>query len=294
MWTLTVNGIDVYHLISWFIIYSFLGWAWETCYVSFKEGDYINRGFINGPLCTIYGFGAISVYLILWPIEQNLLLLFLGGIFVSTLLEYITAVLMECIFHTTWWDYSDKKLNFQGRICLGASVGWGVFTVILFRVLHPAVSRFVNLYPVYIGKVCICIIGVIYLCDFSYSALSAFRLRERIPVWEHQLEKKQVELMLKVNSKLNSMGLPDITLENMRERLEDIDFIRNMYERRLSIREDISRELKSYKKSLSTKIGHNTRRFFKSYPHLNRGYRLHHKNDKNISIPDAYKKGGNT
>lgn len=80
MWELTINGVDLYHIINWFFIYSFLGWVWETFYVSIKHGEFINRGFISGPFCTIYGFGAISVYLILKPIENNLLFLFLGGI----------------------------------------------------------------------------------------------------------------------------------------------------------------------------------------------------------------------
>ena len=80
MWTLTINGIDIYHIISWFLIYSFLGWVWETAYVSLKEGEFINRGFINGPLCTIYGHGAVTVYLILKPLEANTILLYFGGV----------------------------------------------------------------------------------------------------------------------------------------------------------------------------------------------------------------------
>ena len=89
MWTLTINGIDIYHIISWFLIYSFLGWVWETAYVSLKEGEFINRGFINGPLCTIYGHGAVTVYLILKPLEANTILLYFGGMIVATLLEYL-------------------------------------------------------------------------------------------------------------------------------------------------------------------------------------------------------------
>ena len=281
MWSMTINGVDVYHIISWFFIYSFLGWAWETMYVSLKEGEYVNRGSINGPLCTIYGFGAVAVYLILKPLEQYLILLFLGGIVVATALEYFTAVLMEMLFHTSWWDYSDKKFNFQGRICLGASIGWGIFTVILFRVLHPVVERLVDLYPVYVGEICICIISVAYLCDFCYSASAAFHLKDRIPQWEQQMEKKQVELMLKFNDRLNSLDLPrGFSFDNMKDRMEDLEFIRSMNERRQAILEDISTELKSYRKNLTDRIGHNTRRFFRAYPHLNRGYRLRHKTDK--------------
>ncbi len=170
MWSLTIRGIDMYHLVSWFFIYSFLGWLWETCYVSAKEGEWVNRGFINGPFCTIYGCGALAVYLVLYPFQENLLILYFGGVIVATALEYVTAVLMENIFHTSWWDYSDKKFNFQGRICLGASVGWGFFTVGLFKILHPAVEKIVALYPQRVGEIVIYVIVVVYAVDFCFSA----------------------------------------------------------------------------------------------------------------------------
>lgn len=282
MWNLTIAGVDLYHIISWFIIYSFFGWVWETSYVSLKEGEYINRGFINGPFCTIYGAGAISVYLILKPVEQNLLLLFLGGIIVATVLEYFTAVLMESIFHTSWWDYSDKKFNFQGRICLGASLGWGFFTVGLFRILHPVVEDIVAMYPIYIGEIGIYTFGAGYLVDFCYSASAAFHLRERIPLLEQELEKKQVELMLKVNQRMNSLefskGLP---LEVLKEKMEDSELLSIMDQKRRAMAQEFAGELKAYRNSLISKIGHryNTRRFMKAYPHLNRGYRLHHEKE---------------
>lgn len=282
MWELTINGVDLYHIINWFFIYSFLGWVWETFYVSIKHGEFINRGFINGPFCTIYGFGAISVYLILKPIEDNLLFLFLGGIVVATFLEYITAVLMESIFHTSWWDYSDNKFNFQGRICLGASLGWGVFTVLLFRVLHPLVEDLVALYPVMAGKIGVCVISVGYLADFSCSAAAAFHLKERIPYWEEELEKKQVELMLKVNARLENLELPKgVSLDSVRERIEDAEVLRALTEKRLAIRKELTEELRAYRKALVSRTKGNTRRFLKSYPNLNRGYRMRHKKDKN-------------
>ena len=114
------------------------------------------------------------MYVILRPVSGNLLWLFLGGIVVATVLECITAVLMETIFHTSWWDYSDNKFNFQGRICLGASLGWGFFTVLLFKVLHPIVEYIVALYPVFVGEIvrmcdwdCLCC-GLWLLCSGSF------------------------------------------------------------------------------------------------------------------------------
>lgn len=281
MWDFTINGIDLYHMINWFIIYSFFGWVWETFYVSIKQGEFINRGFISGPFCTIYGCGAIAVYTILKPAEGNLFILFFGGIVVATLLEYFTAVLMESIFHTSWWDYSDKKFNFQGRICLGASLGWGVFTVILFRVLHPVVEDLVSLYPVYVGKIGSCVFGAGYLVDFCRSASAAFHLRERLPQWEHELEKKQVELMLKLNARFENLEFArGASIESIRERLEDAEVLNALSEKRISIQKELMGELAAFRKSLVARTKGNTRRFLKAYPHLNRGYRIHHKKNK--------------
>lgn len=276
MWNLTVCGIDFYHLMNWLIIYSFFGWVWETCYVSVKSGKFVNRGFINGPLCTIYGFGAVSVYMILRPFSDNLLYLYLGGVVVATALEYVTAVLMESIFHTSWWDYSDNKFNFQGRICLGASLGWGAFTVILFKVLHPFVESIVILYPVYVGEIGICVIGVGYVVDFAFSAAAAFRIHEKLPVIEAAMEQAKGEMLVKMHEKIASVGFAkEATLESVKERLGDVEVLKEMEQKRAAITAEISAELQKRKEAMAAKVGHNMQRFVKAYPNLNRGYKLH-------------------
>lgn len=281
MWDLTVCGIDFYHLMNWLIIYSFFGWVWETCYVSVKSGKFVNRGFINGPLCTIYGFGAVSVYVILKPFSDNLLYLYLGGVVVATALEYVTAVLMESIFHTSWWDYSDNKFNFQGRICLGASLGWGAFTVILFKVLHPLVESIVILYPVYVGEIGICVIGIGYVVDFAFSAAAAFRIHEKLPVIEAAMEQAKGEMLVKMHEKIASVGFAkEATLESVKERLGDVEVLKEMEQKRAAIAAEISTELQKRKEAMAAKVGHNMQRFVKAYPNLNRGYKLH--NLKNI------------
>lgn len=281
MWNLTVCGIDFYHLMNWLIIYSFFGWVWETCYVSVKSGKFVNRGFINGPLCTIYGFGAVSVYMILRPFSDNLLYLYLGGVVVATALEYVTAVLMESIFHTSWWDYSDNKFNFQGRICLGASLGWGAFTVILFKVLHPLVESIVILYPVYVGEIGICVIGVGYVVDFAFSAAAAFRIHEKLPVIEAAIEQAKGEMLVKMHEKIASVGFAkEATLESVKERLGDVEVLKEMEQKRAAITAEISAELQKRKEAMAAKVGHNMQRFVKAYPNLNRGYKLH--NLKNL------------
>lgn len=180
MWEQQILGVDLYHILNWLFIYSFLGWVWESCYVSAKEKRWVNRGFVIGPVCTIYGFGAVSVYLILRPISGNLFWLYLGGVLVPTILEYFTAVLMENIFHTSWWDYSHNKYNFQGRICLGASLGWGIFSIILFYGFQPIVDRIVALYSVSVGKILVTAASFIYAVDFGMSFMNAMQIGEKL------------------------------------------------------------------------------------------------------------------
>lgn len=180
MWELSVLGINLYHLSGWFWIYSFLGWIWETSYVSCLNKKFVNRGFVNGPVLTIYGTGAIILYVLLYKFFDQPVLLFFFGIIVSTLLEYVTGVLMEKIFHTSWWDYTDKKFNFQGKICLECSIAWGFFTLLLIYVLHPFVSFIFELIPLTVGELIISVVTVIYAIDFGITLSAALKLRDRL------------------------------------------------------------------------------------------------------------------
>ena len=186
---------------------------WESCYVSVKSKKPVNRGFINGPFCTIYGFGAVSVYLILKDFDQNLLVLYIGGVVVATVLEYITGWLMETIFHTRWWDYSKKKCNLHGYICLGSSLAWGVFTVLLFEVFHPFVEWLTNLYPVSIGKIAVSVVAVLYSADFVTSAVAAFAISKKLAKLEDMMEELTAYLQ---TTKLYE------TKEEISDRLEEI------------------------------------------------------------------------
>lgn len=185
---LKIAGISLYYIISWFFIYSFLGWVWESAYVSIKKKKLVNRGFINGPFCTIYGAGAVTIYLILRPLSENLFFLYLGGVIVATVLEYITGWIMEAVFHTRWWDYSDKKFNLHGYISLASSLLWGVFSILLFKLLQPFVSWITGLYPQSIGEVFLAVLSVLYGMDFGISAYTAFGLSKTFGKVEDMLE----------------------------------------------------------------------------------------------------------
>ena len=130
-----------------FFLYSFLGWVWESGFVSLLEHRWVNRGFVHGPVLPIYGFGALAILLFALPAAHSPLLTFLMGMLGATLLEYVTGYLMERIFHRRYWDYSMYRWNLNGYICLSASLCWGAFSLILVRLVHPVVSGLVQKLP---------------------------------------------------------------------------------------------------------------------------------------------------
>ena len=123
----------------WLMIYSIIGWVYESTICSIGHRKLINSGFLNGPYCPIYGTGAVLVLLVLGRI-QNPVLLFFAGAVVTCSLEYLTSWLMEKLFHARWWDYSKRKFNIGGRVCLIGAVVFGAFSVVLVLVLHPFVK----------------------------------------------------------------------------------------------------------------------------------------------------------
>lgn len=123
----------------WLMIYSIIGWVYESTICSISQRKLINRGFLNGPYCPIYGTGAVLVLLVLGRI-QNPVLLFFAGAVLTCSLEYLTSWLMEKLFHARWWDYSKRKFNIGGRVCLIGAVVFGAFSVVLILVLHPFIK----------------------------------------------------------------------------------------------------------------------------------------------------------
>lgn len=128
-------------VIFWFMLYSVTGWSYETIICSISARRFINRGFLNGPYCPIYGMGALLVLLILGRVE-SIVLLFVLGVVVTCSLEYLTSYIMEKLFHARWWDYSERKFNLAGRVCLLGAVVFGTFTVIVIKLVHPVVTDF--------------------------------------------------------------------------------------------------------------------------------------------------------
>lgn len=173
----------VYTLGQWllfFFLYCFLGWVWESCYVSARRRQWVNRGFLHGPLLPIYGFGAV---LILWatlPVRQSLPLIFLLGMLTATALEYVTGAAMEALFKVRYWDYSHQPCNLHGYICLTSSLAWGAFSILLVKVLHPPLEDLVLWLPAFLTDALACVLTVCTTVDTVRSFQAAMDLREAL------------------------------------------------------------------------------------------------------------------
>ena len=115
-----------FQILWYFYIYGFLGWCSEVAFAAVAHGKFVNRGFVNGPICSIYGFGVMSVLLVLGPLKSSLWLLFGGSVLFTSAIEYLTGWVLEKVFHDKWWDYSKRPLNIKGYVCLEFSVLWGL------------------------------------------------------------------------------------------------------------------------------------------------------------------------
>ena len=173
--------MHIYTLHKWlllFYLYCFIGWIWESCYVSLKKHKWINRGFLKGPLLPIYGSGAVVVLISTLTVENNLLLVFVIGMISATILEYITGVAMEILFHVRYWDYSKEPININGHICLISSLAWGVFSVLLVTFVNPNIERLVIIIPNGISEVISYIITVFITIDAVQSFNEAMDLKK--------------------------------------------------------------------------------------------------------------------
>lgn len=132
---------DIFTLFLYFMIYSILGWCCETVYCSVIQKHFVNRGFLYGPLCPVYGCGALLVIFLLRDVRNSIVPLFLSGMVVTTVLEYLTSVVLEKLFHMKWWDYSQFRFNINGRVCLLNSCEFGALSVFVMMVLHPIVAE---------------------------------------------------------------------------------------------------------------------------------------------------------
>ena len=180
----TVCGFSLYQTLAYFLIYSCLGWCLEVVYAAVTTGKLVNRGFLNGPVCPIYGFGMVIVLYALTPLVDNTLLLYLGGVILPSALELVGGWALYKLYRTRWWDYSDYPFNIGGYICLEFCLLWGVGTLVVMRIVHPIIAGLVAMVPTLVGVILMCILYAVYATDVVATAIAASTLADTLDTME--------------------------------------------------------------------------------------------------------------
>lgn len=173
---------NTYELIWLFLIYSFLGWMLETILAATEQRRFVNRGLINGPLCTIYGVPI--VILTIFGQELPLFWLFLGAMIVATVTEWISGHMIERFYHERWWDYSNVKWNLDGYICLPASLVWGVLGTISMRWGNGLLIRLYGFLPEGIGHLLVWILSGMLVLDVTATIFALSGIGRSTQKWE--------------------------------------------------------------------------------------------------------------
>lgn len=176
--------ISFYEVVWIFLIYAFLGWATEVSYAALDTGKFVNRGFLNGPICPVYGCGVLLVVVVLTPLKDNLLILFLGSVALTTVIEFITGFLLEKLFHNHWWDYSNQPFNLCGYICLKFSILWGLACTFVMDIVHPLIYKLIRIVPHTVGLIILIILMTAFCCDLGVTVATVLKLNKRLKMME--------------------------------------------------------------------------------------------------------------
>lgn len=168
-------NISYYFIL--FIIYSMIGWIVEVINSLISRKRFVNRGFLIGPYCPIYGVGSVLVIVLLTKYLDEPITLLVMSIVICSLIEYFGSLIMEKLFNTRWWDYSNQKFNINGRICLETMVPFGIGCMAIMYVINPFISKLVLSIPTNILNMIAIILGIIFITDFivSFTVIAKFK-----------------------------------------------------------------------------------------------------------------------
>ena len=261
----------IYEVLWIFIVYAVIGWCSEVAYAALDTGKFVNRGFLNGPYCPIYGFGISLVIVVLTPLKENLLILYIGSVILTSVIEYITGYLLEKVFHNKWWDYSDKPYNIKGYICLKFSLFWGFACTFIVLILHPIIYGIIKIVPFLIGVIILTVVLVFFAIDCGITVATIMKFNERL--------KRMNEIAQRIHHLSDEVG--ENIYENVTEALEKKEKFEEEHEEQIvkiaekkekirlgaEGRMEIERLKEQYRNMLEEKInGHN--RLMKAFPKM--------------------------
>ena len=232
--------MNYYTLFLLFIMYSFSGWLLEVICKLVEKKKFINRGFLIGPICPIYGCGSILIILLLERYKSNLFILFGMAIIICSILEYMTSYIMEKLFNLRWWDYSSKKYNLNGRICLNTMIPFGILGCTVIYIINPFFLFILNNFNINTLELISIILFIIFIIDITISFGIIYNFKESIKNVGDSTEaisKKVKDILLSRNYVYKRLIKAFPNIKSPKERL-------------LEIRKRIDNEIKKYNKNI--------------------------------------------
>lgn len=239
-------SITQYFLL--FIIYSFCGWLLEVTCKLIEYKRFINRGFLIGPYCPIYGWGAVAITFLLYKYSYDPLILFMMTIIICAILEYLTSLVMEKLFKARWWDYSKRKFNIDGRVCLGTTIPFGLFGLFLTYISNPfIISKLNNVDPKALNILAIVLL-VIYIVDNIVSTVVIMGFRKTaVQVGKEGREDNTEQITKKVREILSNRSWMSKRLINAYPKLTAIKY------KIKEIKQEVKENAKEIKENLNDK-----------------------------------------
>ena len=251
---------NIYQAVWIFIIYAFLGWCSEVAFAAVNKGKFVNRGFLNGPVCPIYGVGMLIVVLCLWNLRDRPLLLFLGSALLTTALEFVTGFVLERFFHDKWWDYSDMPFNIKGYVCLKFTILWGLAASFIIGAIHRFIYMLIEKTPFVLGAILLAVFSAAFIADFIVTLTALVKLPKKLKAMA------EAERALRAVSDKIGENISDTTIAAK----EKGEALAEENKPRL---EELKAEYEKKKKEFSAMLERNfvQRRIFKAFPNLKNG-----------------------
>ena len=251
---------NIYQALWIFIIYAFLGWCSEVAFAAVNKGKFVNRGFLNGPVCPIYGMGMLIVVLCLWSLRDRPLLLFLGSAGLTTALEFVTGFVLEKFFHDKWWDYSDMPFNIKGYVCLKFTILWGLAASFIIGAVHRFVYMLIVKTPFVLGIILLAVFSAAFIADFIVTLTALVKLPKKLKAMaEAERALRAVSYKIGENISDTTIAAKEKGTALAEENKPRLDELKAEYEKK--------------KKELSAMLDRNFvhRRIFKAFPNLKNG-----------------------
>ena len=248
-------GTKIANYMLMFFLYSALGWTVESTYRSLgetyrarkttKEKKIINSGFLNGPLCPIYGTGAMVFEILLSPFKNHWWAVLLLGMVFADIVEYMTSLIMETLFHARWWDYSEEPFNLHGRICLKHTIYWAVFSLVFVYGVAPVYEYLISFVPQNVRNIALAVILVIFLIDLYLTVMAALNLQKLV----RKLEGLRTNVLLAGEYVKAAAGT--IKGSTLAKYDEFVDTVTSTPERFEEWRADVSKQFKDFRSAFN-------------------------------------------